>query len=42
MQDGEVGCVAMMAGHTGAGMFGVEHRVGHELAEVVIVEAVKK
>ena len=30
-----------MAGHAGAGVFGVEHRVGDQLADVVVLQAVE-
>ena len=41
MQGGQLGGVAVMAGHARAGVFGVEHCVGDQLPDVVVVQAVE-
>ena len=41
VQGGEFGGVAVMAGHAGSRVFGVEHRVGDQLPDVVVVQAVE-
>ena len=41
MQDRELGVVAVVAGNTGSGVFGVEDGVGDQLPHVLVVEAVK-